>query len=926
MRRFLAFMGTMVLAACGGASTTGPGNVITVATVAVSPVTGSVLAQQTVQLSATPRDSNGNAVTGKTITWTASPAGLVTVSANGLVTGVAPGMATVNATTDGKFGTATITVNDGAVVSSAGGTVTAAGGKVLLDIPAGALSGTTEITVTPAVNPPLASLLVPGATFDLGPSGTQFAQPVTLSFTYDPSRLPPGADESLIGLYVLSGTTWHQVSGNHVDVGTHTVTATTMHFTPYTACPFPCGPDSPDIRISLDRSTLYKLRPGGTVQVPFQVSRNNFTGGITFSLANAPAGMTMSASLGGFSHDFATGTLTFNAAASTPPGSYRVQVHGSGSGIQDQYDDTQLQVTSLGLAFNPGGISILQGGQGTSTVTITRSGVTGSISLSATGLPAGVTASFSPTPVSGTSSVVTFAATSAASPGNSTVTINAVASDGTTGSATFPMAVVLAGSFSIAGTPAFANLTPGGSGSTGVQATRGPGFTGPIAYAVTGLPAGLTANVTTTSVADSLKITFAATAAVPLGNYNVTVTGTNGTNVQNATIVVTVSSPGTTTVHLDYSACVTAGRSTWLAYQDGSGTLTMVPGMNGIYTFPITSGRGTVAVVIAGPSGHRTTVLSGTAAELGLLPSCSNSYLEYSLLYPTATDDFSKSVTVSATGLGPDDIGQLTLGQPPSVGLSVGNPSSTLTQVPAGSVDLIGWRYHNVTPGTNIRGAILRAVNVPQSGTASPVDFNGAESFAPVSASYTVSGPGAETAHALMVYSTGTACTNFAFLGLTAPATPGTIYGFPGSVQQASDLHQLEITTTGRIAINLFHTMANQTVTLGSPLSTAPTITTLSGPYRRLQVDATVPADYPFMTYSYGDGTNIVRLVGTAGYFGSQTMTLSMPDLSGLAGLLTSWFPAAGSHGNFTYAAGTTLVTPCADGGAIRGARLFGSN
>lgn len=925
MRRYLTIVGTLAFSACGGGPTDSSGHVGTVALVAVSPGTGSVVPMQTLQLSATPKDAAGNAVSGKTVTWSATPAGIVTVSSTGLVTGITPGAATVSATSEGESGTAAVTVKDGALVPPTGGTVIAANGKVHIDFPAGALSTSTAITVTPSVNPPLASLLVRGATYDLGPSGS-FGQPVTISMTYDPSQLPVGTNESLIGLYVLNGATWQQLSGNYVDVATHTVTASTTHFTPYTACQFPCGPDSPDIRLTLDRSTLYKLRPGGTVQIPFQVSRNNFVGAITFSLTNAPAGLTMTASLGGFVNDYAQGTLTFNASPATTPGAYRVQVHGSGSGILDQYADPGVQVTSIDLSFNPGGISVLQGGQGTSTVTINRAGVTGPIALSATGLPAGVTASFNPAPAGGNTSIVTFAATGSAPPGNYTVTVNASALDGTTGHATFPLAIVVAGGFSIAGTPAFATVVPGGSGSTGVQATRGPGFVGTINYTVSGLPTGLTANVTTTAVSDSLKITFTATAAVPLGNYNVTVTGTNGSNVQNATIVVTVSSPGTTTVHLDYSACTNAGISTWVAFQDGSGAFTRVVGASGIYSFPITSGRGTVAVVMDGITYHQTTVYYATAAELGLLPSCSNTFLYESLLYPFNTDPFNKSVTVSATGLGVNDIGQLTLGQLPSVGLSVGSPSHTFNEVPSGPIDLIGWRYHNVTPGTNIRGAILRGVNYPTGGTPSPMDFNGSESFTPVSASYSVTGVGGETADKFTGYSTGTACTNYGFLGLTAPATPGTFYGFPASVQENGDLHQLTITTDTRIAINMFRTVASQTVALGSLMPAAPVVTTLTGPYRRLQVVATPPADYPYMKYVYSDASNGVVLAGSAGYFGSQTMTLSMPDLSGLAGLVTSWFPVSGSHGNFTFAAGTSLVTPCVDGGSYREARQFGSN
>ena len=76
-----------------------------VATVAVSPAAASVGVGQTVQLTATPKDASGNPLTGRTITWASGNAALATVSANGLVTGVAAGLVTMTATSEGKNGT-----------------------------------------------------------------------------------------------------------------------------------------------------------------------------------------------------------------------------------------------------------------------------------------------------------------------------------------------------------------------------------------------------------------------------------------------------------------------------------------------------------------------------------------------------------------------------------------------------------------------------------------------------------------------------------------------------------------------------------------------------------------------------------------------------------------------------------------------------
>jgi VCBS repeat-containing protein len=90
------------------------------------------------------------------------------------------------------------------------------------------------------------------------------------------------------------------------------------------------------------------------------------------------------------------------------------------------------------LSASPGSLSIVQGASGTSTVTITpQNGFGGSVSLSASGLPSGVTASFSPNPATATSTL-TLAASGTATTGTVTVTIT-----GTSGSLTNTTTIAL---------------------------------------------------------------------------------------------------------------------------------------------------------------------------------------------------------------------------------------------------------------------------------------------------------------------------------------------------------------------------------------------------------------------------------------------------------------------------------------------------
>jgi hypothetical protein len=81
-----------------------------VETVTVTPNPASVQVGATVQLAATLEDANGNALTGRTVTWASGAAGTATVNGSGVVGGVTPGTVTITATSEGKSGSATVTV------------------------------------------------------------------------------------------------------------------------------------------------------------------------------------------------------------------------------------------------------------------------------------------------------------------------------------------------------------------------------------------------------------------------------------------------------------------------------------------------------------------------------------------------------------------------------------------------------------------------------------------------------------------------------------------------------------------------------------------------------------------------------------------------------------------------------------------------
>ena len=139
-------------------------------------------------------------------------------------------------------------------------------------------------------------------------------------------------------------------------------------------------------------------------------------------------------------HSIAPSTLAstqFDVPAGLPAGQYDLYV--VANGIASSAVPVTIQAgPDFSLTANPSSLSIAQGSSGTSTITVNPvNGFNGSVTLSASGLPSGVSAGFSPNPTS-TTSTLTLTATGNASKGTSTVTIT-----GTSGTLTHTTTIQL---------------------------------------------------------------------------------------------------------------------------------------------------------------------------------------------------------------------------------------------------------------------------------------------------------------------------------------------------------------------------------------------------------------------------------------------------------------------------------------------------
>ena len=114
-----------------------------VATVALSPTSASIVQNATRTIDATTRDASGNALSGRTVTWTTSDANVASLSATSgqsvTVTGGLAGTATITATSEGKTATSAITVTQGTVA------------KVTLTLQSTSIKEKTQTTATAVV-------------------------------------------------------------------------------------------------------------------------------------------------------------------------------------------------------------------------------------------------------------------------------------------------------------------------------------------------------------------------------------------------------------------------------------------------------------------------------------------------------------------------------------------------------------------------------------------------------------------------------------------------------------------------------------------------------------------------------------------------------------------------------------------------------
>jgi subtilase family serine protease len=197
------------------------------------------------------------------------------------------------------------------------------------------------------------------------------------------------------------------------------------------------------------------------------------------------------------------------------------------------------------ISASPSSVSVLQGGNGSSTITTAVSGgFNSAIALTASGQPTGVTVTFSPTsiaaPGSGTSTMsIAVASTTAVG----TYTISVTGTGGSTthiATVTLTVTAVATGNFTLSASPTSLTIDQSSSGSTTITITPSNGFTGSVTLSATGLGTGVTASFSPNPATGTSTLTLTASSTATRGTRTVTITGVSGSLSHTTTISLRV--------------------------------------------------------------------------------------------------------------------------------------------------------------------------------------------------------------------------------------------------------------------------------------------------------------------------------------------------------------------------------------------------
>jgi len=345
----------------------------------------------------------------------------------------------------------------------------------------------------------------------------------------------------------------------------------------YELVPNPLGPQ-PDFDLTVDQVQARTILGGTTTTRVYAIPKNGFNAPVSLTVTTPSATPTLDpATLPGTGQIPYSSTMSLATSISRGPLYESVKITGTGGG---RTRSTAVWMVVSDFALSATAASAVQGSSATSTVKVApKYGFSAPINLTVSGLPAGTTTSFDPSPAT-TRSTLTLRTSSATPPGTYQVQVSGtVPVSGTAGtltrSTTFPLVVT---DFTLSATDASA--VQGSSATSAVTVSPNYGFAAPVNLSVSGLPTGTTASFDPSPATTRSTLTLRTSATTPPGTYQLQISAAAGTLTRSCTFPLVVTPPA------DFQVAV--GPSSQQAAPGGHAIYTVTIPMSGTFSQPVT--------------------------------------------------------------------------------------------------------------------------------------------------------------------------------------------------------------------------------------------------------------------------------------------------------------------------------------------------
>ncbi len=525
-------------------------------------------------------------------------------------------------------------------------------------------------SIVPANPVPAATSLSPssatagGAAFTLTVNGTNFVSGATIQWN----------GSALATSFVNSTQLTAAISASDVaTAGTVSVTV---------ANPSPGGATSgaltftinapPSIAIgSVSVASLTLIQGGGSQSVTVSLTRTDYTDNITLAASTLPSGVTATYTQPGTG---SSGSISLQAAGNAAlVTGQTITITASGSGVSSVTSTFSLTVSppaSIVISsVSVASLTLIQGGSSQSvTVNLTRTDYTDNITLAASTLPSGVTATYTQPGTGSSGSIGLQAAGNAALVTGQTITITASGSGVSAATSSFTLTVNAPPSIAISSvSPSSVTLVQGGSAQTVTVNLTATNYTGSVTLVTSALPNGVTATYTQPGTGNLGSITLQA--------------ANNATPLSGQTVAVTASGSGVSSVSATFSLTVSATPSIAISSVSPSSVTLVQGGSAQTVTVNLTATNYTGSVTLTNttlPSGVTATYTqpgTGTSGSISLQAASSAALVTGQTITITASGSGVSSVTATFN---------LTVSAPASIAISSVSPSS-VTLIQGGS-------------------------------------------------------------------------------------------------------------------------------------------------------------------------------------------------------------------------------------------------